>query len=433
MKEMHRRGINMRHLGLVWVLLNSNALRKLFFTEMSMRIAKSTFRALMREAMEVIQLSTEEPYYRTAVEYINLLFGNTSESQQYWNNEMKQSIIATYSCEEEDLHGDLKSLVDLPKLFQSLIPAIGIRIKPSFFRNLDMKLAFQLKRLLRESDVECIEPKLKDLRFLHYAEAFSLYSRATVSKEEERLQLFGLANQHFAENSLFFLQSSSATGGLISPFTSFSYWSKSLANSSLETFQRYFKDFYQFSEELVRLIYEKKLTLTSKMERELILDVICSSIYLLHRQRANVDSIKQMPSSDRFNLQMSVEENSMSLLHPFILTVLGFNWTDDEDIQGRGKEKEDKQKKKHILLSELQENKHCIQSMNFSKISVGENVLIRCAEIFGSSLRHLELSRTSISAKGLIELVSKCPSLSYLSLSHNQRLKVTQLQIEIKC
>ena len=88
-EEMHRRGLNMRHLGLVYNKLTLDEMKNKFLTEMVLRVAKSTFQALMRESMKNISLKNDKPYIRIALDYLNLLFANSIDSQHYWDNQIR--------------------------------------------------------------------------------------------------------------------------------------------------------------------------------------------------------------------------------------------------------------------------------------------------------------------------------------------------------
>jgi hypothetical protein len=156
--------------------------------------------------MESIKLSTDEPYYRIIVEYLNLLFGNTVDSQKYWNEEIVESIQKTYFYRNEFPTPQLrnvKSQVNLPDMFKRLVHCLGIQMKPQFYTDLNFEQAFHLKAIVRESDVECMVPKVKVMKFLQYAEGFALYARAQCSKSTERYDLLHNALKEFSNFSYF--------------------------------------------------------------------------------------------------------------------------------------------------------------------------------------------------------------------------------------
>jgi len=64
--------------------------RKLMLLEIVARCIKNNLRWKLREKMKQIALPLEEPYRRLVIDYLNLVFGNTKNSDEYWDKWVKK-------------------------------------------------------------------------------------------------------------------------------------------------------------------------------------------------------------------------------------------------------------------------------------------------------------------------------------------------------
>jgi hypothetical protein len=141
---LHSRGINIRYLGLILATVENDAtisnpvLSVLFVVEMVARVIKNTIRTKLREKMKgknipflltrspnsyilfksskELRIPVEEPYRRLVIEYLNLVFGDTMQSELYWNNSIRSDIKRIFTgfrlkAEEDEFHFSLKQLI----------------------------------------------------------------------------------------------------------------------------------------------------------------------------------------------------------------------------------------------------------------------------------------------------------------------------------
>jgi Translation initiation factor eIF3 subunit 135 len=124
---LHKRGINMRHLGIVRSGVNPPHLRSFLLSEMCMRVCKNVFREHMRAQSDVLANASE--LHVRAVDFFNLVFGDGEESQRFWKRTLKLYLhiqfISALSDDEMSPQFDLRKQLLLFPLFQSLQKSTG--------------------------------------------------------------------------------------------------------------------------------------------------------------------------------------------------------------------------------------------------------------------------------------------------------------------
>ncbi|PRP76021.1 hypothetical protein PROFUN_01737 [Planoprotostelium fungivorum] len=196
-RMMHRKGINMRMLGVLWQSTTSPYWKKRIINEMAYRIAKGTLRTLMRSAVERVKLPTEEPYVRVVVDYLNLLLGNSTATTAYWAREIKYSTLLSYFYhilppgqplpaqldKLSDLsfyNEDMLSHIDKSRLLRELTEKSGIlleRSKGVYLQSCShgQHSLFMEEKPFNMSDIVSISPTTKPLDLLQISEAFMLF------------------------------------------------------------------------------------------------------------------------------------------------------------------------------------------------------------------------------------------------------------------
>jgi hypothetical protein len=109
---VHYYGVNLRHLGLLRQAMSSNLTRSLVLIEMIARLTKRMLFTQWRQAMRESGYPGEEPYKRSAIEFLNLVFGLSERSAVWWSSVLKpqlNSVFPSSLTSEELSHGDLKS------------------------------------------------------------------------------------------------------------------------------------------------------------------------------------------------------------------------------------------------------------------------------------------------------------------------------------
>lgn len=114
-EAIHKEGINCRFLGLLaqqfmrmTTTVQPNAAAKaklcrhLLLLEMVARVIKAETNRKFRELTQSLKdsgttLALEEPYRRVAIDYLNLVFGNTEESDALWNGTLKANLMKKFA------------------------------------------------------------------------------------------------------------------------------------------------------------------------------------------------------------------------------------------------------------------------------------------------------------------------------------------------
>eukprot|EP00005_Dracoamoeba_jomungandri_P001158 CAMPEP_0174259450 /NCGR_PEP_ID=MMETSP0439-20130205/8271_1 /TAXON_ID=0 /ORGANISM="Stereomyxa ramosa, Strain Chinc5" /LENGTH=540 /DNA_ID=CAMNT_0015343339 /DNA_START=1049 /DNA_END=2668 /DNA_ORIENTATION=- len=177
-QELHSWGINMRYLGLVYIKLTRAEWKERVLGEMVVRVAVGSCNVLLRNAMENIRLPTEEPYIKVMIDYLNLVFGNSQRSKDYWNNELKASILKTffYVLPEDNEHVihfhllNLKQNVDLQFCLRSFLQAMGVILTCQ-----DSTKDLVVKQPFSEEDITGVQAMEKPISVVLFATAVTKY------------------------------------------------------------------------------------------------------------------------------------------------------------------------------------------------------------------------------------------------------------------
>jgi len=143
--------------------------------------------------MEAIRLATDEPYIRVVVDYINFLFRTSKECVEYWNTELKKSLIHSYfyvddgQALEEAIAAEglnLRDCVHLPTIMRKLPDRLGIRFKHrSASLIADIIAATQtgagafIEQVLTDEEIELV-PIVKSCSLAGQGQAFLQYHSA---------------------------------------------------------------------------------------------------------------------------------------------------------------------------------------------------------------------------------------------------------------
>jgi hypothetical protein len=111
-ETLHSMGINIRYAGILRKQITDPEHRHLILAEVVARAIKNNLRWRLREQHQILKLPLEEPYLRLVIDYLNLVFGNTLKSDEYWDTFLKKDVTnnfeETLSAEEESPEFRLK-------------------------------------------------------------------------------------------------------------------------------------------------------------------------------------------------------------------------------------------------------------------------------------------------------------------------------------
>lgn len=104
-EALHSVGINCRYAGMVRKHINDEQCSTFVLAEVVARAIKNNLRWRLREQHQILKLPLEEPYLRLVIDYLNLVFGNTPKSDEYWDQVLKKDVSnnfeGTFTEEEE--------------------------------------------------------------------------------------------------------------------------------------------------------------------------------------------------------------------------------------------------------------------------------------------------------------------------------------------
>lgn len=104
-EALHSVGINCRYAGMLRKYISDEECSTFILAELVARAIKNNLRWRLREQHQILKLPLEEPYLRLVIDYLNLVFGNTAKSDEYWENFLKKDVAhnfeGTFSEEEE--------------------------------------------------------------------------------------------------------------------------------------------------------------------------------------------------------------------------------------------------------------------------------------------------------------------------------------------
>jgi len=194
---VHRRGINIRYLGILRKHMKDQDGKALLFVEMCARVIKNNLRLRLREQMRKLQLPLEEPYRRLVVDYLNLILGHNDQSEEYWANNIKMSLVRKFeyalSEEEEQQDFPLKCLLDVFSdiridgkllLFNRLQKFCGLkfthRLNEEFTNNKNCWVS-RGEQPLDDTDLEEVGLRVKHMNIVTYAQGYFLHLKANMA------------------------------------------------------------------------------------------------------------------------------------------------------------------------------------------------------------------------------------------------------------
>eukprot|EP00029_Vermamoeba_vermiformis_P005506 TRINITY_DN1931_c0_g1_i1.p1 TRINITY_DN1931_c0_g1~~TRINITY_DN1931_c0_g1_i1.p1 ORF type:complete len:1922 (+),score=411.10 TRINITY_DN1931_c0_g1_i1:83-5848(+) len=195
-EEMHRHGINIRHLGLLRTFSKSKPVRKLLLLEMVARVIKDVLRSQMRNIMREVRVLSEEPFKQIVLKTFNYTLGRDPQSGKFWAI-VKNRLIRKFrkALADNEISSDLHDSINMFALFSRLQELVGVELTTEAKQELrDFPDSFEFV----SSDVLDVYAKVKHLNIIDYAEgmALSFMAKKTDGKRE-RLRLLKLSSQKF--------------------------------------------------------------------------------------------------------------------------------------------------------------------------------------------------------------------------------------------
>lgn len=201
-EEMHRIGLNLRHLGEVRAHVKSDPPRQRILIEMAARVIKDLLRAHLRHKMREVRVLSEEPFKEVVIKVFNFVLGRSIQSNSFWAlvktklQRKYKSALSKNESEEADPMA-LCATMDMAVLFRRLEHLLGITLTDSAREELE---SYPDSFEFVDSDVAEIYPKVKHMQIVDHAEGMALF--LTAQKQgvgrRERLRQLRLSCEKFA-------------------------------------------------------------------------------------------------------------------------------------------------------------------------------------------------------------------------------------------
>ncbi|EFA80095.1 leucine-rich repeat-containing protein [Heterostelium album PN500] len=202
-EEMHRLGINLRHMGRLRSHSISNRLRDLLLLEMAARSIKCIIKEDMRLKMKEVHGLSEEPFKEVVITIFNKVLDFKSDIWTRIRQTISSKFYMAFSYRnpdspdqqiEESQEETWMERINPKNLFERLQLLTGITLSPiaqyEFSRDPHM---FQFV----DSDIIEIYSNVKHMNIVDYAEGMALSMAAQNKKGRERLRLLKMATSKF--------------------------------------------------------------------------------------------------------------------------------------------------------------------------------------------------------------------------------------------
>lgn len=215
-QSLHLNGINVRYLGLVRACLTDDTeeekyWRFMLLLEMLARTLKQKIRLILRREMRNLRQSGEDPYKGVIIKYLNKVFGNVPESDEYWKKKLKGSLQKKFegALSEIEKEPDFplkerisQSVVGLPDgkclLFSLIQKKAGLIFTSTTDRAFkENPEVFKFQQPLDETDLIAFELQVKQMNIAQHSEAFTIKLKASKRTGEESQRLYKLAIEKF--------------------------------------------------------------------------------------------------------------------------------------------------------------------------------------------------------------------------------------------
>lgn len=185
---VHRRGVNIRYLGLLRKSCPSPPHQALILMEMVARIVKNRVRSELRNKMRFKATIVSDVFTEVILSHLNVVLGHSALSTEFWCRAVKHELqYFGDALTDEEAHEThhLKADLDVSLLYRRLQVLLAISFSPACTR------AFQAKRAsfaFVVADIERVSAKVKQMNIISMAEGNALAIRAMQTLIESKTQ-----------------------------------------------------------------------------------------------------------------------------------------------------------------------------------------------------------------------------------------------------
>eukprot|EP00029_Vermamoeba_vermiformis_P008493 TRINITY_DN3992_c0_g1_i1.p1 TRINITY_DN3992_c0_g1~~TRINITY_DN3992_c0_g1_i1.p1 ORF type:complete len:924 (-),score=198.60 TRINITY_DN3992_c0_g1_i1:32-2803(-) len=195
-ETIHSVGVNCRHIGLLRKNTQDPEFKRIMLIEMVARVIKNNLRFKLREKMKVLRLPLEEPYRRLVIDYFNLVFGNTKNSDSYWDDFLKKDLLINFpaslhTAEATKDHNLKPRIVDVKvsdvvdqKFMNCLFEKVRKMMALGFTNR---QYNFNLEQPFDDTDLDAIGERVKHMNIMAHAQGFFYHMKGLINRVDDPL------------------------------------------------------------------------------------------------------------------------------------------------------------------------------------------------------------------------------------------------------
>ncbi|PRP85028.1 hypothetical protein PROFUN_07316 [Planoprotostelium fungivorum] len=242
MNTLHMKGLNYRHIGVIYGLSDSQHLRRILLSVAAARCAKIEIKEIMRAKMKEIMTPTEEPFKAVIAKFLNQLSGRSKNSLLYWRRDLCRQLRDWFQfsfTQEEISRFDLNTCGDVRLVVNLVVSLCNIKL----LHEVDTAITRPGRFCFHFSavDIKSTEPRTKHRSDIYFIEGMNLMRKIAArmkmdwKTEETQAKLNRQVHRTLLRevnmSILFFQQASAANPG--SPLYPTAWGNATLVKASL--------------------------------------------------------------------------------------------------------------------------------------------------------------------------------------------------------
>lgn len=211
-ETIHSVGINCRHIGLLRKNTQDPEFKRIMLIEMVARVIKNNLRFKLREKMKVLRLPLEEPYRyvnityyffhtnalyrRLVIDYFNLVFGNTKNSDSYWDDFLKKDLLINFpaslhtaeATKDHNLKPRIAEMKVTNVIDQKFMNCLFEKVRKMMalgFTN--RQYNFNLEQPFDDTDLDAIGERVKHMNIMAHAQGFFYHMKGLINRVDDPL------------------------------------------------------------------------------------------------------------------------------------------------------------------------------------------------------------------------------------------------------
>eukprot|EP01114_Cavostelium_apophysatum_P011844 TRINITY_DN2636_c0_g1_i2.p1 TRINITY_DN2636_c0_g1~~TRINITY_DN2636_c0_g1_i2.p1 ORF type:complete len:1423 (+),score=460.75 TRINITY_DN2636_c0_g1_i2:227-4495(+) len=207
---LHKKGINLCLMGVLRQQLDENSVfQKRLLIEMIARTNYHIINEKLRAKMKELRIPSQQPYKIVITEQLNLLFGNSEKTYEYWNLELKKQINRCYpfgllvkeSSDTYSLKKAFDSTAQMCELFRRVSKIVRFQMTAKLQKEFETNPnSFgRAKTPFDDNDMEELVEGIKHTNIVSLSMGFYSLNKASSKVGEESVRMLNLAKARFQE------------------------------------------------------------------------------------------------------------------------------------------------------------------------------------------------------------------------------------------